>query len=98
MRPSDIAQPIFRPPEDTGEHQVPPPRQHRPGQRWPRPEDKIPNTPETRRHACEAKELGRVLTDLLGKPPYRCIPTADGRGFVRLTFDDVRKLLGEEGG
>lgn len=94
MRPSDVAQPVFHPPETEEDRQVSVPRQHRPGSRWPRREDKIPRTPENLRHAREAKEMDQVLTEALGKPPERCAPTADGRGHIRLTFADARRLLG----
>jgi hypothetical protein len=53
----------------------------------------IPDTPEARAHAEEAVEIRGEL-EAFGIDPEQVAPTRDGRGHVRLSFAQVRKLLG----
>lgn len=53
----------------------------------------VPDTPEARAHAEEAGAIREELK-AFGIEPEQVAPTRDGRGHVRLSFSQVRKLLG----
>lgn len=53
----------------------------------------VPDTAEARAHAQEAVEIREEL-EAFGIEPEQVAPTRDGRGHVRLSFLQVRKLLG----
>lgn len=53
----------------------------------------VPDTPEAREHAEEADELRKEL-DALGMGAELVSPTRDGRGHVRMNFDQLAALLG----
>jgi hypothetical protein len=67
-----------------GGHVPQPRRQHR---------YDIPDTPETRQHAEEAAALEDDLK-ALGIGAERVSPTSDGRGHVRMNFDQLAVLVG----
>ncbi len=52
----------------------------------------IPDTPEARAHAKETEEL-RIELSRRGLTVEQIKPTSDGRGHVRLNFDQLRALL-----
>lgn len=64
---------------------VPPPRKR---QRQGSPDL---DSPEARKHAAEAVAI-RKLLNRMGVDPEQVSPTRDGRGHVRLNFDDIRTL------
>jgi hypothetical protein len=53
----------------------------------------VPDTPEAREHAEEALALQKDLDDL-GVGAEQVSPSRDGRGHVRMNFDQLAKLLG----
>jgi hypothetical protein len=53
----------------------------------------VPDTPEARAHAQEAEEIKAELR-AFGIEPEQVAPTRDCRGHVRLSFTQVRQLLG----
>ena len=65
---------------------VPPPRSRRP-----REERLDLDSPEARKHADEAVAI-RKLLNRMGVDPEQVSPTRDGRGHVRLNFDDIRTM------
>lgn len=70
-----------------------PPTQASPTIVHPRKESSdVLDTPEARAHADEALEIEAELKEF-GIEPERVAPTRDCRGHVRLSFDQVRKLL-----
>lgn len=58
-------------------------------------EQGVPNTPEARQHAQHAVRIRKWLNEL-GIHPEVVAPTRDGRGHVRLNFDQVETLLFED--
>lgn len=54
------------------------------------------DSPEEITHATEAQDLYENLRDDFGIEPERCVPTGDGKGFVRLTFAQLKKLMYED--
>lgn len=54
----------------------------------------VPNTPQARRHAEHATRIREWLREM-GVCPEVVAPTRDGRGHVRLNFDQVERLLFE---
>jgi hypothetical protein len=55
--------------------------------------NEVPDTPEAVAHAHEAREIEAELVQF-GIKAERVAPTRDGRGHVRLSFTQVRQLLG----
>lgn len=53
----------------------------------------VPDTPEARDHAQEARDMDQLLRTDFGIEPEQVMPTRDGRGYIRLTFDDMQKLI-----
>lgn len=53
---------------------------------------RVPNTPEARHHAAEAREIDEMLREY-GIEAEQVAPTRDNRGHVRLNFDQVRRLI-----
>jgi hypothetical protein len=53
----------------------------------------VPNTPEAKEHAEEALALQQDLDDL-GVGAEQVSPSRDGRGHVRMNFDQLSRLLG----
>jgi hypothetical protein len=53
----------------------------------------VPDTPEAREHAEEAEALRKDLDDL-GIGAEQVSPSRDGRGHVRMNFDQLAKALG----
>lgn len=53
----------------------------------------VPDTPEAREHAEEARALQKDLDDL-GVGAEQISPSRDGRGFARLNFNQLAELLG----
>jgi hypothetical protein len=72
-----------------GRSQVPAPRRDAEGRRV----YEVPDTPEAREHAEEAKELELDL-QRLGVVVQQVRPTLNFEGHVRLTFDGMAALLG----
>lgn len=68
---------------DHGGH-VPQPRRHH---------YDVPDTPEAREHAEEAEALRKDL-EALGAGAEQVSPSRDGRGHVRMNFDQLSALLG----
>lgn len=68
-------------------------REHPPIVRPRRESVDVPDTPAARAHAQEAVEIREEL-QAFGIDPEQVAPTRDGRGHVRLSFLQVRKLLG----
>lgn len=64
-------------------------------QRRRRPTPDVPNTPEARAHAEEAKEVEELLKTEFGVEAEMVRPTRDGRGHVRLNFDQLYSLIYE---
>lgn len=54
---------------------------------------KTPRSPDELAHAEHAQELLQILREDFHVEPERCVPTGDGKGFVRLTFDQLETLL-----
>lgn len=55
-------------------------------------EQRVPDTPEARQHAEHAREIRSWLREI-GVEPEVVAPTRDGKGHVRLNFDQVETLL-----
>jgi hypothetical protein len=65
-------------------------------QRGYRADSRRHDSPEEREHAQHAEELAEILKEDFDIEPEKCIPTGDGRGYVRLTFAQVEKLIYED--
>jgi len=76
-----------------------PPQSRRPVQQSPRRDKPIPNEPEDIAHREDAEAVKAELA-AVGVYPISpgVYPTVDRKGFVRLTFEEVRRLiaLGQE--
>jgi hypothetical protein len=53
-------------------------------------------SPEAIAHAAETDELRELLINEYGITPEKIAPTGDGRGHVRLNFEQLRKLIFED--
>lgn len=53
----------------------------------------VPDTPEAREHAEEAEAFRKDL-EALGAGAEQVSPSRDGRGHVRMNFDQLAKVLG----
>lgn len=58
-------------------------------------EQGVPDTPEAREHARRAVQIREWLNEM-GISPEVVAPTRDGKGHVRLNFDQVETLLFED--
>lgn len=55
-------------------------------------QNRVPNTERNREMFLETLQLTQELEEF-GVTPEKVAPTRDGRGYVRLSFDDMFKLL-----
>lgn len=55
-------------------------------------QNRIPNTQRNRELFLETQQLSQELREL-GVVPEKIAPTSDGRGYVRLNYDELNKLL-----